>query len=185
MLAREMLAIRDRAGLDHLDIHCLPAKFHNHPERIAPALDEAIVEAREQGFERIFVAYADCGSGGDIDRVCERHGVERIAGPLCFAFYIGLDAFESADDDEYLTTFFITDFLARHFRTFMLEPLGLDRHPELRDAYFGHYTRALYLAQTNDVELEAKAREAAETLDLAFEVRHTGYGDMTGSLANA
>ena len=182
MLAREILAIRKRDGLDHIDLHCLPAQFHHHPERIAPALEEAIEDARAEGFDRIFVAYADCGSGGDIDRVCERHGVERIPGPHCFAFYIGLDAFEAADDDEYLTTFFITDFLARQFRAFLIEPLGLDRHPELRDAYFGHYTRALYLAQTDDPSLEKQARKAAAAIGLPLEVKRTGYGDLTGAL---
>ena len=185
MLAREMLAVRAQSGLDHLDIQCLPAILHNHPDRIAPALDAAIWQARRAGFERVFVAYADCGSGGAIDRVCERHGVERIAGPHCFSFYCGTDSFAAAGEDEYLTTFFLTDFLARHFRTFCIEPLGLDRHPELRDTYFGHYTRALYLAQTDDPDLDAKARRAADALGLVYERRLTGYGDLAGALRSA
>ena len=121
-------------------------------------------------------------TGGDLDKVCAAHGVERIAGPHCFSFYMGNSAFEAAGDDM-MTTFFITDFLARHFDAFLIRPLGLDRYPELRDTYFGHYERALYLAQTDDPELEARAREAAERLGLRYERRLTGYGDLTGALA--
>jgi hypothetical protein len=121
-------------------------------------------------------------SGGELDKVCEAHGVQRIEGPHCFSFYVGNKAFEEAGDDM-ITTFFITDFLARHFETFLVRPLGLDRFPELRDTYFAHYERALYLAQTDDAELDAKARAAAERLGLRFERRFTGYGDLEKALA--
>lgn len=185
MIAREILEVCRANGLDHVSLTCLPADYHHHPEKIAPAVDAAIVRARAEGFDRIFVGYADCGTGGQLDRVCTRHGVERIAGPHCFSFYIGNDAFASADTDEYLTTFFMTDFLARHFDTFLIRPLGLDRHPELRDAYFGHYTRLLYIAQIDDPVLTENARRAAERLGLAFERRLTGYGDLTPALHTA
>ncbi|MBO6551391.1 MAG: DUF1638 domain-containing protein [Roseitalea sp.] len=185
MIAREILDVCRANGLDHVSLTCLPADFHHHPERIAPAVDTAIQRARNEGFEQIFVGYADCGTGGDLDRVCERHGVERIAGPHCFSFYIGNAAFADADEDDYLTTFFMTDFLARHFDTFLIRPLGLDRHPELRDMYFAHYTRLLYIAQTDDADLTEKARHAADRLGLAFERRLTGYGDLAPALVAA
>nr|WP_083220140.1 DUF1638 domain-containing protein [Hoeflea olei] len=182
MIAREVLAVNAQLGHDHVDLKCIDADYHHHPEKIAPAVDRAIHAARADGFEHIFVGYADCGTGGALDRVCAAHGVERIAGPHCFSFYMGNAAFEAAGD-EMMTTFFITDFLARHFDAFLIRPLGLDRFPELRDTYFGHYDRALYLAQTDDPALEDKARAAADRLGLRFERRLTGYGDLVGALA--
>lgn len=186
MIAREVMAVNEQLGFDHVDLKCLPAEFHHHPEKIAPAMDIAITKAREEGFDHIFVGYADCGTGGELDKVCQSHNVERIEGPHCFSFYMGNQQFAEADDD-YLTTFFITDFLARHFETFMKRPLGLDKHPELLPMYFSNYTRALYLAQTEDSELEAKARAAAEYLGLEYEYRYTGFGDLKdalGTMAN-
>ena len=181
MIAREILAINDQLGRDHIDLKCLPADFHHHPEKIAPAMDIAIREAKAEGFTEIFAGYADCGTGGALDKVCKKHGVERIAGPHCFSFYIGNDAFAGED---HMTTFFITDFLARHFETFMVKPLGLDRHPQLRDIYFANYRKALYLAQTDDPELSARAGEAARFLGLEYERRYTGYGNLVPALAD-
>lgn len=180
MIAREVLAINEQLGRDHIDLKCLPADYHHHPEKIAPAMDIAIEEAKAEGFTRIFAGYADCGTGGELDKVCNKHGIERIAGPHCFSFYIGNEAFA---DEDHLTTFFITDFLARHFETFMVKPLGLDKHPQLRDMYFANYEKALYLAQTRDAELEEKARKAAEFLGLEYEYRYTGFGDLTPALS--
>ena len=182
MIAREVLAVNEQLGFDHVDLKCLPADFHHHPEKIAPAMETAILKAKEEGFEHIFAGYADCGTGGELDKVCDKYGIERIAGPHCFSFYMGNQHFDETSD-EYITTFFITDFLARHFDTFMKKPLGLDKHPELLAMYFGNYTRALYIAQTLDPELEILAREAADFLDLEYEYRYTGYGDLTPALA--
>jgi hypothetical protein len=183
-LAREILAVRDMAGLDHMSVACLPAIWHNHPQKIAPAVDAAIEEARAEGATRIFVAYADCGTGGALDKVLEKHGVDRIAGPHCYSFFSGNEAFQKSSDDD-VTTFFLTDFLARQFEAFVVGPLGLDRHPELREMYFGNYEKLVYLAQTEDEALTAKAREAAAYLGLAFERRFTAYGDLATSLADA
>ena len=180
-LAREILALREADGLRHLDVHCLPAILHNHPERIAPAV-EAAVAARAAGYARVYVAYADCGTGGALARVCERVGAEMIAGPHCYAFFEGVDAFAARGE---LDAFYLTDFLARQFDAFVTRPLGLDRHPELRDAYFGHYRRLVYLAQTDDAGLTALARAAADALGLAFERRWTGYGDLGVALRGA
>lgn len=182
-IAREILAVRESNGLDHIDLLCLPAIWHAHPEKIAPGVEKAVEEARAEGFSRIFVGYADCGTGGLLDRVCERLRVERIAGPHCYSFFAGNEAFAAKDDD--VTSFFLTDFLARQFRAFVIEPLGLDRHPQLKSMYFGNYTKVVYLSQIEDEALQQKAREAADYLGLAYEYRYTGYGDLTGELLRA
>lgn len=181
MIAREVLAINEQLGSDHIDLKCLPANYHHFPKKIAPALDVALQEAKNEGFENIFVGYADCGSGGEIDKICDKHGVSRIEGPHCFSFYMGNDQFEK-EVEQNMTTFYITDFLARHFDTFMLQPLGMDKHPELIEMYFGNYEKALYLAQTKDAELEENAKKAAEILGLKYEYRYTGFGDLIPAL---
>jgi hypothetical protein len=183
MIAREVLALRDQLGPASFDLHCLPAEFHHRPERIAPAMEQAIIESRALGYHSIFAGYADCGTGGALDAVLERHNVQRIDGPHCFSFYIGNHAF-ARRGDAHMTHFFCTDFLARHFRTFMVEPLGLDKHPELRDDYFAHYTHFVYLAQTVDPLLEVEARKAAAFLGLEYAYELTGYGDLRPALQN-
>ena len=178
MLAREILAIKDGLGLDHLELTCLPAELHFHPDRIAPEMDAALDEAKSEGYRNILVGYADCGTGGMLDKVCEKHGVERVAGPHCFAFYQGLARFEAVGEDD-MTAFYMTDFLCRHFETFFIRPLGLDRHPELAADYFGNYEKLVYLAQTEDPVLDRVAEEAARMLGLDYERRRTGYGDLS------
>jgi uncharacterized protein DUF1638 len=180
-IAREILAVCAANGLDHIELNCLPAIWHNTPEKITPGLREAITRARANGFERIFIAYADCGTGGLIDRLCEEEGVTRIPGPHCYSFFAGNTDFAARWDDD-ITAFFLTDFLARQFEAFVIEPLGLDRHPELRDMYFGHYRKLVYLSQQEDAVLQEKARRAADILGLEYEYRYTGYGDLTTSL---
>jgi hypothetical protein len=175
-LAREIGAILGANGLGHIELTCLPADWHNRPEKIAPGVRKLIQESRGH-YARIAIAYAECGTQGELDKVCEEEGVERIAGPHCYSFYWGSDAFAKRAEDD-IDAFFLTDFLARQFESFVIEPLGLDRHPELRDMYFGNYRRLIYLAQTDDAELEAKARAAAKRLELAFETRRTGMGDL-------
>jgi hypothetical protein len=182
-IAREVLAVCKANRLDHIDLHCLPAIWHAHPERIAPGVEKAIGEARAAGFGQIFVGYADCGTGGLLDKLCEREGVERIAGPHCYSFFAGNEAFAATQDD--VTAFFLTDFLARQFRAFVIEPLGLDRYPQLKDMYFGNYTKLVYLSQIEDEALQKKARESADYLGLAYEYRFTGYGDLSGELMRA
>ena len=179
-IAREILAVTRINGLDHIDLHCLPAIYHAYPQKIVPALEVAIAEARSRGFEKIFVGYADCGTGGDLDKLCEREGIERLSGPHCYSFFTGNEAFAARDDD--VTSFFLTDFLARQFEAFVIVPLGLDRHPELRDMYFGNYRKVVYLSQEEDLTLQAKAREAADYLGLDYEYRFTGYGDLAREL---
>ena len=184
MIAREVLAVKERLGLDHLDLKCLPAEFHYYPDRIPAAMETAILEARAEGFDHIFAGYGDCGTGGMLDRVLEKHGVQRIAGPHCFAFYQGYEQFQTTGDADMLT-FYMTDFLCRQFDAFFMKPLGLDKHPELAVEYFGNYDRVVYLAQTDDPALEQVAIDAARMLGLAYERRLTGYGDLTAALQEA
>ncbi|MDR6818562.1 hypothetical protein J2X76_003739 [Neorhizobium sp. 2083] len=180
-IAREILAVSRQQGLGHIDLNCLPAIWHAYPQKIVPGLEKAVAEARKAGFEKIFFAYADCGTGGDIDRLCAREGIARIEGPHCYSFFAGNDAF-AAKADEDLFSFFLTDFLARQFEAFVIEPLGLDRHPQLKDMYFGNYRKLVYLSQEEDEALQDKARAAAGYLGLEYEYRFTGYGDLTQAL---
>ncbi|BCG79981.1 DUF1638 domain-containing protein [Mesorhizobium sp. 113-3-3] len=184
MIAREVLAVKEQLGLTHLELTCLPAEFHFYPDRIAPAMDKAIEKAKAEGYEHIFVGYADCGTGGLLDRVLEKHGVERMAGPHCFAFYQGMEAYAKVADDD-MMSFYMTDFLCRQFDAFFMKPLGLDKHPELIKDYFGNYEKLVYLAQTDDPELDKVAEKAAALLGLAYERRPTGYGDLTAEMARA
>ena len=175
-LARELVAVIDQAGLSNVDLTCLPATLHNRPGGIAAAVRARIRAARPR-YERIFIAYADCGTGGLLDIVLAEEGVERLPGAHCYEFYAGSQAFAAITDDD-PATFFLTDFLARNFERLVVIGLGLDRHPELLPVYFGNYRRLIYLAQTRDPALLAAARRAARRLGLAFEVRRTGYGEL-------
>lgn len=181
-LAREVQAALDASRLDHIALTCLPAILHNRPQKIPEAV-RAAIRANRGRYAHIAVAYADCGTGGLLDRVCEEEGVSRIAGPHCYAFYWGNDAFLARGDAD-MDAFYLTDFLARQFEAFVVEPLGLDRHPELRDLYFGNYRRLIYLAQTEDPALEQRAIDAAARLALAYEKRMTGLGDLPAFAAS-
>lgn len=179
-LAREILAVRDANGWTHLDLTCLPAILHNHPEKIVGAV-RAAVDRHRADYDAIFIAYADCGTGGLLEAACAEMGVEMIAGPHCYSFFEGTKTFAARDE---ITAFYLTDFLVRQFDAFVWKPLGLDRHPELRDMYFGHYDRLVYQAQTDDPTLTAIAEHCAERLGLRFERRFTGYGDLARSMAH-
>ncbi len=178
-LAREILAIT--GALPHIDLQCLPAILHNHPERI-PAAVEAAVAQHGGAYHSIFVAYADCGTGGLLQQSCARLGVDMLEGPHCYSFFEGNAAFAARADEEF-TAFYLTDFLVRQFDAFVTKPLGLDRHPELREMYFGNYTKLVYQAQTDDPVLAEKAKDCAAFLKLEFEHRFTGYGDLETALA--
>lgn len=181
-LAREILALKATNGWSHMDLTCLPAKLHLFPEKITSAVRDAVAKHRAS-YNRIFVVYADCGTGGLLQTACDEMGVEMIPGPHCYSFFEGNERFAEISDDN-LTTFYLTDFLVRQFDAFIMKPMGLDRHPELRDMYFGNYEKLVYQAQTDDPELTEKARACADILGLAFERRLTGYGDLQKSLAS-
>jgi hypothetical protein len=175
-VAREVLAVIRLNGWEHVDVRCLPARLHNEPRAIAGAVD-AMLRERAAGYDAVFVAYADCGTAGALDEVLEAHGVGRLPGAHCYAFYAGGAAWDELQDEE-PGTFYLTDFLVRHFEALVIEGLGLDRHPELRDDVFGNYRRLVYLAQGDEPGLVARAEAAAERLGLAFELRRTGYGQL-------
>lgn len=182
-LGREIVALIEANHWRAFDVTCLPAKYHNTPDRIPDAVREKIRAARAEGkYRAIHVLYGDCGTGGLLDKVLAEEGVTRIDGPHCYAFFTGNEIFRRTEEGD-ITAFFLTDYLARHFDKLVWEGLGLDRHPDLLPLYFGNYTKIVYLAQIKDEALEAKARAAAEKLGLAYEYRFTGYGDLADSMA--
>lgn len=182
-LARELVDVTRAAGLANVDITCLPATLHNRPGEI-PAAVARRVRARRAGHDRVFVAYADCGTGGLLDRALEAEGVERLPGAHCYEFYAGSVDFARLAEEE-PGTFYLTDFLARNFERLVIAGLGLDRHPELQTSYFANYRRLVYLSQVDDEALLRAARRAADRLGLAFEHRRTGYGELRTSVLTA
>ena len=182
-LAREVVELIRLNGWDHLTVTCLPASWHNTPARIPEGVRQKIREARDE-FDSIKVLYGDCGSGGLLDAVLEEEGVERIPGPHCYAFYAGLGDFDRMAEAE-IGTLYLTDYLVRHFDRLIIQGLGLDRHPELLSDYFGNYTAVMYLAQTEDPALQARAKKAARRLGLAYRYHYTGMGGLVGFMAGA
>ena len=180
-LAREIVDLIDRNAWTGFDIQCLPAKWHNTPQYIVPAIREKI-QANRNKYKSIFVLYGDCGTGGLLDAMLVEEKVERIAGPHCYAFFSGNSAFAKITEDE-ITAFYLTDYLARHFEKLIWEGMGLAKHPELLPMYFGNYTKIVYLAQTADAQLQEMAKAAAEKLGLAYEYSFTGYGELESDLA--
>jgi len=180
-LAREILALKEANGWTHMDLTCLPAKLHLHPGKIQEAVEDTVRKHR-RSYGTIFVVYADCGTGGRLRKKCDELGVEMVEGPHCYSFLEGNSAFAARAESEF-SAFYLTDFLVRQFDAFVWKPMGLDRRPELRDMLFGNYTKLVYQAQTNDPALDAKARECARRLGLAYERRFTGYGDLEAVLS--
>jgi Protein of unknown function (DUF1638) len=181
-LHRELRTVLAPFG-DAIRVELLPSNLHNRPEKIPAAVENLIVSLRTEGIDRISVAYADCGTGGLLDVVLERHGISRLPGAHCYEFFAGADLF-TALHEEAFGTFYLTDYLALHFEALVWSGLGLDRHPELRDAYFGHYTRLLWLSQTNNPLTEQKALAAAVQLDLVYDRRHTGLNGFSNEIAS-
>jgi hypothetical protein len=181
-LARELLAVIDASNWQHLAVQCLPADLHNRPERITQAVRQKIRTARASGrFSRVYVVYGDCGTGGALDRMLAEEGVERIEGAHCYEFLAGSGVFERLSDEE-PGTFYLTDFLLRHFERIVVRGLGLDRFPHLAEQYFGNYRRLVYLAQQPTAERLSAAQAAAQRLGLAFESRDTGLAPLAQAL---
>jgi hypothetical protein len=180
-LAREVAALKRANGWSSLDVRCLPAELHNRPERIAPAVREAI-RANRGRYADIFVVYGDCGTGGRLDAVLAEEGVERLPGAHCYEFFATTQVFAQLAESE-PGTFYLTDFLLRHFERLVVRPLGLDRHPELRDEYFRHYRRLVYLSQAERPGAIEQARRIADSFGFEFEHRFTGYGQLGTRLA--
>ena len=177
-LARELMVLLDQLPDGAVSLTCLPAAWHNHPEKIVPGLKRKVSAARRKGMQ-IAVAYGDCGTGGTLDAFLEAEQIPRIAGPHCYEMFLGKVKFD-AEMETALGTFFLTDYMVRHFERIVMKGMGLRLNPELRDMYFGHYTRVLYIAQTDCKKLRAKAVEAAAELELDYEYRYAGYGEFAG-----
>ncbi len=182
-LAHEVVALKRLNSWEHLDLQCLPANLHLYPDKITAAVERAVLDHRAD-YDSIHVLYADCGTGGQLFEKCKELGVAMIEGPHCYSFFEGNAVFAQHLDTEF-TAFYLTDFLVRQFDAFVWRPMGLDRHPQLRDMYFGNYTKLIYQAQTDDPALEAKAQACAARLGLAYERRFTGYGDLAPFMARA
>lgn len=175
-LARELLAVRDANSLDTLTVECLPASLHHTPALIPNAVKRRL-ETAVDVYDRVLVGYADCGTAGALDEVCEQFGATRLPGAHCFEFFAGANVYDELQEQE-LGTFYLTDFLARHFDRFVLDALGITDHPELEALYFGNYTRMIYLSQVPTDELLVRAEAAAARLGLDFEHRPSGYGEL-------
>ena len=204
-LAHELIAINALNGLDNVTIECLPAALHNRPKEIPDAVRARIRRAREQperresaadlgtadlvddnvrvaesgsgGYDKIFIGYADCGTGGQLERLCAEEGVEMLDGAHCYQFFATAPRFAEIQDGE-IGSFYLTDFLVKHFDRLIWAGLGIERHPELLPMYFGNYTQLVYLAQTDNPELVERAQAAAERLGLSMIVVPTGYGEL-------
>jgi hypothetical protein len=179
-LARELESVVRANQFDHVTVDYLPARLHNTPDRIPPLVDERIAAAKGR-YQSIFVAYGDCGTGGLLDGVLARHGVDRLPGAHCYEFFSGGALFHQLHEEE-PGTFYLTDYLTRHFDRLVWRGLGLDRHPSLREVYFANYRRLVYLSQSRDESLVTEASQAAEMLGLSFEHRHVGLGLLEGSV---
>jgi len=179
-LAKEIDALKRSYGWHHLHMQCIDARLHLRPALIPDRLREKIRQNKGK-YEKIFVAYADCGTAGGIDRVLEEEEVERLPGAHCYQFFAGAERFSALSESE-PATFYLTDFLARHFERLVIRPLKIDTHPELRDAYFGNYRQLVFLSQTRDEDVLQAAKSAAENLGLIFEHVHCGYGELESNL---
>ncbi|MGI9622439.1 MAG: DUF1638 domain-containing protein [Acidimicrobiales bacterium] len=175
-LARELLDIARLNDLEGVTVECLPAALHNTPTEIPGAVAERLETVRGD-YDRILLGYADCGTGGYLDTLCRNEGIEMLPGAHCYQFFAGIERFDAIHNND-PTAFYLTDYLAKHFKRLIMGGLGIDAHPELRNMYFGNYTKLIYLAQTDDAEIEAKAREAADLLGLRYSRIDTGFGDL-------
>ena len=186
-IAHELVAVLKANRWDHTDIKCLPAEWHNTPDKIVPAIRELLAE-KSTDYQRVFIAYGDCGTGGKLDAlIAEQHALgyknlERLGGDHCYAFFAGLDNFASISNDD-IGTFYLTDYLTANFDRLILEDLGIKAHPELLPMYFGNYNRLLYLSQQDKPELLETAKQAAKSLNLSFEHIHTGLESFDTALS--
>ena len=182
-LAHEITALKRANAWDQIDVRCLPAELHNRPERI-PAAVRALIRASRCHYRSIFVAYADGGTGGLLDAVLAEEGIERIPGAHCYEFFATSPVFAALAEAE-IGTFYLTDFLLRHFERLVIQGLGLDKHPELFATYFGNYRKLVYLAQRPSADAIRDARAISVRMGLSFESRATGYGTLETALTAA
>jgi hypothetical protein len=180
-LAQHCSAIAADRGCS-VDVHPLPPLLHNRPELIAGQV-EALARELQPRYSRVAVAYADCGTYGALDDVCTRLGMPRLAGAHCYDVFAGPERLQRFFDEQ-PGTYVLTDFLVRSFGRTVVAELGLDRYPQLRDDYFAHYTRMVWLAQQPDDELRRLAAEAAARVGLPLTVVETGHTGLERALAD-
>ena len=175
-LAREIRDIARLHELDNVTLECLPAILHNRPTDIPDVVRERLDRSRG-AYDHILLGYADCGTAGELRQIAAQEGIEMLPGAHCYQFFAGERAFDEMHRDD-PTAFYLTDYLVKHFDRLIMGNLGIEAHPELRDMYFGNYTKMIYLAQTDDSELDEKAQACAGKLGLSFERVRTTYGDL-------
>ena len=182
-LAPDLVRVRDLNGWQHIEFQCLPAELHNDPQKIPELVRQKILENKGR-FQSIFIGYSDCGTGGLLDKVIKEEQVERLPGAHCYEMFAGSAEFNALHEAE-LGTFYLTDFLARNFDRLIIKGMGLDRHPELKQMYFGNYKKVVYLAQLEDAAIDACAEQAADYLELSYEKVKTGDTHLYQALHDA
>ena len=182
-IAPELVRIRKLNQWDHIEFQCLPPELHNQPGQI-PFAVKAKIKSQASLYKKIFVAYADCGTGGALDKVLNEYGIERIPGAHCYEFFTGSETFQTLAESE-PGSFYLTDFLTRHFERLVIKGLGIDRLPQLKSLYFKNYKRLVYLAQSDSEDLRAMARQHAATLELTYEYHNCGSRPLSRVLKPA
>jgi hypothetical protein len=179
-IAREVMAVAKSNGWQNLKVTQIPAELHNRPDKIPQAVEDRLA-AYASDYDHVFAAFGDCGTGGMLDKVLEKYNIQRLSGEHCYEFYAGTQQFEAMAERE-LGTFYLTDYLAKHFDQLIMEGMGLNKHPNLKDLMFAHYTKLVYLVQQPDRQLDQFAEDAAKKLGLTYERVETGYGQMAQEL---
>lgn len=179
-IAKELVRIQALNRWDHIEFQCLPPELHNTPEQIPGAVKDKI-ETQTGHYRKIFIGYADCGTGGMLDKVLQEYEVERIPGAHCYEFFAGGNDFHALAGDE-PGSFYLTDFLVKHFERLVIKGLAMDRLPQLIPVYFSNYKRVVYLAQTKSEKLQAMAQKQAEFLSLEYHYRYFGDEPLAQTL---
>ena len=179
-IAHEINEIIKLNNWENVQLQCLNAELHNRPEKL-PKKIKFVIDSNSDKYSKIFLAYADCGTGGLIDSMLKDYKIERLKGAHCYEFFAGNDLFSKLSEEE-PGTFYLTDFLTKNFERLVVRGLKLDQHPELIESFFGNYKRVIYLVQSSNSELTELAMGIADYLGLEFEERLTGFGDLERSL---
>ena len=182
-IAHEINEIIKLNNWNNVNLQCLNADLHNTPKKLPTKIKEAI-ESNLKEYSKIFLAYADCGTGGLIDSMLKNYDIERLEGAHCYEFYAGSRLFKDLSDRE-IGTFYLTDFLVKNFKRLIIDGLGISKHPSLKDEYFKNYKNIVYLAQKHDNDLELKAKDCANYLKLEYSVHYTGLGNFEDQLNKA
>jgi len=179
-IAREVMAVAKASGWQHLKVTQIPAELHNRPDKIPAAVEQKLATYASE-YDHVFVAFGDCGTGGMLDKVLDKYNIQRLSGAHCYEFYSGSENFSAMAEQE-LGTFYLTDYLAKHFEQLIMEGMGLNKHPQLIEMMFAHYTKLVYLVQEPNRQLDHFAEMAAQKLGLKYERVETGYGQMANEL---